>query len=58
MPCHVYVSNGGSTHLSRFILDQNTGALAAQGDVELGGAPGSLSASAERCRKASCLVTR
>ncbi len=35
MPYHVYVSTGD--HLSRFILDETTGELAAQGQIDLGG---------------------
>ena len=42
MAYHMYVSNSGSTHLSHFLMDNEVGALTAQPDIDMGGAPGAL----------------
>ena len=42
MAYHVYISNSGSEFLSHFIMDENTGALTPQPDIDLIGAPGAV----------------
>lgn len=42
MPYHVYVSNASSEWFSHFLLDEQTGRLAAQPDVSLEGTPGAV----------------
>lgn len=42
MSYHMYVSNSGSSFLSHFLMDEDTGALTAQPDIEMGGGPGAL----------------
>jgi 6-phosphogluconolactonase len=46
MPYHMYVSNSGSEWLSHFIMDESSGALAAQPDIDLGGNPGAVATDA------------
>lgn len=42
MARHLYVSNSGSEFLSHFIMDEDSGKLAPQPDIDLGGAPGAV----------------
>ncbi|MEW6755837.1 MAG: beta-propeller fold lactonase family protein [Candidatus Latescibacterota bacterium] len=46
MSYHVYVSNAGSPFLSHFLMDEDTGRLAPQPNIELGDAPGAAATSA------------
>ena len=39
MAYHVYISNSGSEWFSHFLMDENTGILEPQADIELEGAP-------------------
>ncbi len=42
MAYHVYISNSGSEWFSHFLMDENTGILEPQADIELEGAPGAV----------------
>ena len=42
MAYHVYVSNSGSNFLSHFLMDEDTGALEPQPNVELEDSPGAV----------------
>lgn len=55
MPYHVYVSNAGSQFLSHFLLEERTGALAPQPDIQLAGAPGAVATNAAGTRLYACL---
>ncbi|MDP7447636.1 MAG: beta-propeller fold lactonase family protein [Candidatus Latescibacteria bacterium] len=55
MSYHMYVSNSGSNHLSHFLMDEETGGLAAQPDIDLGGAPGALATDAEQRWLFACM---
>ena len=55
MPYHMYVSNSGSTFLSHFIMDEKTGELAAQPNIELEGEPGAVATNADGSRMFVCL---
>lgn len=55
MAYHMYVSNSGSQHLSHFLMDESTGALTAQPDIELEGSPGALATTSDRSILFACL---
>ena len=42
MNYHVYISNSGSEHLSKFIMDAETGKLTQEADMPLIGSPGAI----------------
>ncbi len=42
MAYHVYISNSGSNFFSHFLMDEGSGALVPQANVELEGAPGAV----------------
>jgi len=46
MSYHVYVSNSGSDWLSHFLMDEHTGRLEPQADIELEATPGALATDA------------
>ena len=58
LPYHMYVSNSGSQFLSHFIMDETSGALQAQPNVELGGAPGAVTTDASQSVMYVCLSGR
>ncbi len=55
MPYHMYVSNSGSSFLSHFLMDENTGALAAQPDIDMGGGPGALATDSKQRFLFACM---
>ena len=55
MAYHVYVSNSGSDFLSHFIMDESTGKLDPQANIEPGGQPGALATNAEQTLLYACL---
>ena len=46
MAYHLYVSNCGADFLSHFVMDEATGLLELQPDIELGGSPGAVTTDA------------
>ncbi len=55
MSYHMYVSNSGSTFLSHFLMDESTGALQAQPDIDMGGAPGALATDSRKRWLFACM---
>ena len=55
MARHLYVSNSGSEFLSHFIMDEDSGKLAPQPDIDLGGAPGAVATNAGETVMYVCL---
>jgi 6-phosphogluconolactonase len=47
MAYHVYISNASSEFLSHFIMDEDTGALDPQSNIDLVGAPGAVATNAD-----------
>jgi len=47
MSYHVYISNSGSEHLSKFIMDAETGKLTQETDISLIGSPGAIATTAD-----------
>ncbi|MCH2662041.1 lactonase family protein, partial [bacterium] len=47
MAYHVYISNAGSQFFSHFLMDEESGALAAQPDIQLPGSPGAVATNPE-----------
>ena len=58
MPYHLYVSNSGSQFLSHFIMDEASGALQPQPNIELGGSPGAATTDASQRVMYVCLSGR
>lgn len=48
MAYHVYVSNSGSDYLSHFLMDEDTGALTARPNIDMGGGPGALATDSQQ----------
>ena len=42
MAYHIYISNAGSQFFSHFLMDEDSGALTAQPDIQLPGSPGAV----------------
>jgi 6-phosphogluconolactonase len=55
MSYHMYVSNSGSSFLSHFLMDESTGALAAQPDIDMGGGPGALATDSKQRWLFACM---
>jgi 6-phosphogluconolactonase len=58
LPYHMYVSNSGSEFLSHFIMDETSGALQPQPNIELGGSPGAAATDAAQGVMYVCLSGR
>lgn len=50
MAYHVYISNSGSEYFSRFLMDEETGKLEPQANIELDGTPGAAATNADGSR--------
>ncbi len=55
MSYHMYVSNSGSTFLSLFLLDEESGALTAQPNIDMDGAPGALATDSKQRWLFACM---
>ena len=55
MPYHMYVSNSGSDFMSHFVMDESSGALEGQADIDLGGGPGAVATNAAQAVMFVCL---
>ena len=55
MSYHMYVSNSGSTFLSHFLMDESTGVLTGQPDIDMGGGPGALATDSKQRWLFACM---
>ena len=55
MSYHVYVSNAGSEHLSKFVMDAETGTLTQETDIPLDSSPGAMATTADETLMFICL---
>lgn len=55
MAYHMYVSNSGSEFLSHFLMDEETGGLTAQPDIDMQGPPGAMANTADEKVMFVCL---
>ena len=47
MAYHVYVSNSGSEFISHFIMDEKSGKLTLEPDIEMRGSPGAVATNSQ-----------
>ena len=55
MSYHVYVSNAGSEHLSKFVMDAETGKLTQETDIPLDSSPGAVATTSDETLMFICL---
>lgn len=55
MSQYVYISNSGSSHLSKFLMDSNTGLLTQETDIVLDSSPGAMATTSDQNLMFICL---